>query len=286
MSEAFDIRNLEHKLDAFPRAGRYLIGFSGGSDSTALLHALYSMTRRLSASLEAIHFNHGIHPDSDSWARHCMQFCSERGIPLTVEPLEPPENEGNLEAVVRALRYASVERHMGEGTLFMTAHTADDQAETFLMHALRGSGPEGLSGIPEIRPLGPGFVARPLLDQTRASLEAYLAANGLAWIDDPANRDLRHDRNFIRHQGNVARGVQSLLADGGFVPESDGTFSRTTLLSLGANVAPLMIRAWLRQQNAPSIPETRLETFLAQIQEASTAKQCEVAWAGWVLKCY
>src|SRR5690606_24536585 len=95
-------------------------------------------------------------------------------------------------------RHAAFADALADGGIIGLAHHQDDQAETFLLRALRGSGPEGLAAMRPWRRCGAGWMWRPLLDQPRARLEAWARARGLAWIEDPANADPAHDRTFLR----------------------------------------------------------------------------------------
>jgi tRNA(Ile)-lysidine synthase len=106
----------------------------------------------------------------------------------------------SLEAVAREARYAAFAQHLQAGEMLLTAHHQNDQAETLLLHVMRGSGVDGLAAMPMIRPFAQGHLARPLLPFTRADLQQYAAHYQLAYIDDPSNADNRFERNFIRNQ--------------------------------------------------------------------------------------
>lgn len=304
----FDSLLLRQRLLAYPKVRRYLVGFSGGADSTALLTALHAEQGHLDASIEAVHFNHGLQAEAGSWQRHCERFCAERDIPLTSHTFEIPNRRGNLEARARNLRYGYIEEHIDAGAMYLTAHNADDRAETFLLHALRGSGLDGLASIPEIRALGSGYVARPLLDFSRQALVAYLGHEHVEWIEDPSNLDIDVDRNFIRREvipllesrwpaarDSLARTarhlrtasivLQDLLTDqAGLDSHQALQLPLGTLDSLGDSARSLILRAWLRGQGAPPMPEARLEEFLGQVATAAPGSQCETAWADWTLK--
>lgn len=304
----FSSRRLRERLLAYPRPRRYLVGFSGGVDSTALLSALHEQRAHLEATLEAIHFNHGLQAQADSWERHCRDFCSTRDIVLTCHALDLSRETANLEGRARALRYGHLENCLDEDTLYLTAHNADDRAETFLLHALRGSGVDGLASIPEIRPLGNGHVARPLLPFTRKALLAYLARKNIDWIEDPTNQDARIDRNFIRLEvlpllethwpaarEAFARAAQQARRASAVLNElvvrqarldryDDMALPVDALCSLGDDAASLILRAWLRRQGTPSLPQARMEEFLGQLSTAAADSRCETSWAGWMLR--
>lgn len=178
---------------------RYLVALSGGLDSTVLLHALAATRDRHAVPVAAVHVDHGLHPDSHRWADAAARFAAALGVPCEVVEVLVGDGPGP-EAAARKARYAALESRMADGDWLLSAHHADDQAETLLLHLVRGSGPDGLAGMPPFRRLGPGFLVRPLLTVAREELAAYAAAHSLAWIEDPGNADQRMDRNYLRQQ--------------------------------------------------------------------------------------
>jgi len=176
---------------------RVTVAFSGGVDSTVLLAALARLPLR--APLRAAHVDHGLHPDSARWSEHCAAVASELGVELVsvrvaVERAAP----SGLEAAARAARYRALAELMSPGEVLLTAHHGDDQLETLLLRLVRGTGVRGLRGIRDHEPFRVGRLARPLLGCTRAELLAQARAWDLRWLEDPANRNLEHDRNFLR----------------------------------------------------------------------------------------
>jgi len=306
----FNSQELLSRLLALPRAERYLVGFSGGADSTALLTALHSIRSELKTTCEAVHFNHGLHPESEAWERHCAQFCDERGIRLTTYRLELDHEQSNLESRARELRYGRLEETVDRNTLFLTGHNLDDRAETFLLHALRGSGLEGLASIPAIRTLGRGWVARPLLDFSRDALIGYLAKAGVSWVEDPSNQDIAFDRNFIRHEvlpllelrwpaarqtlartsdhlGSASEVLGTLVAERAGPESLDGTsLSLEALNCLGNAASSLVLREWLHRRGVPPPPEARLRELLDQLQRANPGSHCSIDWGKQSLKQY
>jgi tRNA(Ile)-lysidine synthase len=187
-------------LQGLPVPPRYVVAYSGGMDSTVLLHALAGLRPRLPAPLAAVHVDHGLAPRSRDWARHCLRFCAGLGVPCRVLPVQAQPRPGESpEAAAREARYRALKGVMGAGELLLTAHHQDDQAETLLLQLLRGAGPQGLAAMPPVISLGPGRLARPLLAFAHASLWAYAQREGLTWVDDTSNRDTRFDRNYLRH---------------------------------------------------------------------------------------
>ena len=178
-----------------------VIAYSGGLDSHVLLHAAVTLLGDVDTqTLSAIHIDHGLHPDSGEWALHCQSVCESMGVPLTTRRVEVADAGDGLEAGARIARYAAFAEVLGEDEQILLAQHADDQAETFLLQALRGSGPDGLASIPRKRTFASGYMARPLLGCSQLSLKHYAEQWDLHWIDDPSNADMRFDRNFLRHQ--------------------------------------------------------------------------------------
>ena len=174
------------------------VGYSGGLDSTALLHALAALPAARERGLRAWHVHHGLHEHADAWAAHCQSACDALGIALTVSHVEVAPRGQGREAAARHARYAAFVDGLGDDEVLVLAHHRDDQAETFLLRALRASGPDGLGAMRRWRDFGRGRLWRPLLQAPRTVLETYARENHLQWIDDPSNTDLSLDRNFLR----------------------------------------------------------------------------------------
>lgn len=182
-------------------APRWLIGFSGGLDSSVLLSLLARLSQTHSLpSLLAVHVDHQLQPASAAWRRQCQQVCEALKIEfvgIVVDVKKEPRV--SLEDAARAARYVAFESLMRDGDVLLLAHHADDQSETFLLRALRGAGVAGLASMPAARPFAGGTLARPLLDINRAALQDYASKNQIGYIDDPSNSDTRFDRNFLRN---------------------------------------------------------------------------------------
>lgn len=176
------------------------VGFSGGMDSAALLHALASLPET-QGRLRAVHVNHGLHPDADAWAAHCAAFCAELGVEFgTVEVAIDPAEPGGPEGRARSARYRALRELLADDEILVTAHHQQDQAETFLLQLMRGAGPAGLRGM-ALRHAANGLtILRPLLEVAPAAIRVYAASARLSWIDDPSNVELRFDRNYLRHE--------------------------------------------------------------------------------------
>ena len=204
-----------------------LVGLSGGLDSTVLLHALSQDPLVRQQGLRAVHVHHGLQSAADEWARRCAAFCDSLGVALALVNVEVDRDSGEgLEAAARKARYAAFESALEEGEVLVTAHHRDDQAETFLLRALRGSGPDGLAAMRPWRKFAMGWHWRPLLETPRSGLLAYADQHGLAWLEDPSNEDLHHDRNFLRQR------ILPLLRERW--PQADAAFTRSAVLNADA----------------------------------------------------
>jgi len=178
---------------------RLLVAFSGGVDSTVLLHVLKRV--RPGAAITAVHFDHGLHPDSAAWSRHCRAAAELLRVDFIERRLALDSATGaSVEALAREARYAALGSLAGPGDVVLTAHHADDQLETVLLRILRGTGVRGLAAIHGDSTCGGGRLVRPLLDLTRAEIEAEARRRGLDWLEDPSNQDTRFDRNFLRRE--------------------------------------------------------------------------------------
>ncbi|MET0091503.1 MAG: tRNA lysidine(34) synthetase TilS [Candidatus Thiodiazotropha sp.] len=188
-------------LSGYPQPTGCLVALSGGLDSTVLLDLMAQLRPDLSYPVRAVHIHHGLQTQADEWQAHCETLCADLGIPFEIHHLNlDPQPGESLEAVARESRYQALAQSMAPGDLLLTAQHQDDQAETLLLQLIRGSGPAGLAAMPERTRFGPGWLARPLLTVTRQALETYAREHSLSWHEDPSNRDLRFDRNFLRHQ--------------------------------------------------------------------------------------
>ncbi len=190
---------------------------SGGADSTALL--LMACTSKLDIQdgrgvapiarerLHVLHVNHHLRGEaSDGDEAFVRDLCAQYGLPLCVEHAYFDDESGNIEAAAREVRYAAARRYVRElcaesgaprtAARICTAHTSSDRAETFLMNAIKGSGPAGLSSIPRRR----NIVVRPLLDLTHDELVSYLQVHGQPWREDESNEDVSYLRNYVRHR--------------------------------------------------------------------------------------
>lgn len=180
--------------------GALCVAYSGGLDSTVLLHALARIAAgQPSYRVRAVHVDHQLHADSGRWREHCEQTARVLGIEVIQRVVDVRrDGENGLEASARDARYGALRALLEPGEILLTAHHADDQLETMLLALVRGAGARGLRAMPAIQPFGAGWLARPLLEFARTELEAWAREVGLSWIDDPSNENTDFDRNFLR----------------------------------------------------------------------------------------
>ncbi|MFK0095646.1 tRNA lysidine(34) synthetase TilS [Pseudomonas sp. NPDC090592] len=185
-------------LTPWLKAPTWYVAFSGGLDSTVLLHLLADHARiHASPPLRAIHVHHGLQPAADAWPAHCQAICDNLGIELQVIHVKVTVG-ASLEQAARDARYDAFRQALGPGDILFTGQHRDDQAETLLFRLLRGAGLRGLAAMPGQRALGQGCLARPLLGCSRQQLQDYAKVHGLRWIEDPSNADTQFARNYLR----------------------------------------------------------------------------------------
>ena len=290
-----DPAQLDAPLLALTDAPHWYVGFSGGLDSTVLLHLLQRWCRAHAGAppLTALHVDHGLQSSAEDWAVHCEWICRMLQVPFRRFDIQVTPDGRGPEAAARSGRYRVFEDTLQEGEVLFLAHHLDDQVETFFLRLLRGAGVQGLAAMPARRSLGQGRLVRPLLEFPRGQLEAYARQHSLDAVEDPSNRDTDLDRNFLRaellpllesrwpgyrrtvaraceHMTGAARTLQqavpvpptlrSALGDPGLAVEE--------LLSVAPEAAAIKLRGWLASASLPAPDQATLEEFLRQLREA------------------
>ena len=176
------------------------IAYSGGPDSTALLHLLSTVDLNEKAKVQAIHINHNLSKHSDSWERHCIEQCSKLNINLITESVEIKSDGDGIEAASRKARYKIFENLLNDDDQLLLGHHRDDVAETIFMRLLRGSGPDGMEGPKIKRSIGKGILIRPFLKNSKQEILEYLNQNEVEFIQDDSNLSNDFDRNFLRNR--------------------------------------------------------------------------------------
>ncbi|MEO6280126.1 tRNA lysidine(34) synthetase TilS [Roseateles sp.] len=256
------------------------VAFSGGLDSTALLH----VATRSGARVLALHVHHGLQPQADEWAAHCERVAAEFGAAFACTRLSGAPGRGeSIEAWAREGRHRALHEMTlaADADLLLLAHHRRDQAETFVLQAMRGAGTAGLSGMPQAQWRDGICWARPWLQQPREAIQTYAELHGLRWIEDPSNGDTRFARNRLRQSlwpafpaaeaglAQAARWVQQAQALAAEVAVDDlaelATSQRLDLAALSM-LSPARasnaLRAWLAPHTAA--PASLVERLLTE----------------------
>lgn len=281
-----------------------LVGYSGGLDSTVLLHWLWRSAQAAGQPLRAVHVHHGLQAAAEDWIAHCQVRCAALGITLAVHRVRVDTGAGlGLEGAARQARRTAFASELRPGEVLALAQHQDDQAETLLLRALRGSGVDGLAGMAVHSHLHGHALWRPLLDVPRSALQAYALAHGLDWIEDPSNAVDDADRNFLRlqvlpllrqrwpHAGTALATSATLcgqLRD--LLEEEDAELlahlqpaPRVLSVELLAQVAPArqarVLRAWVQAHGAPPLPARVLQQLQREVLPAGADRAAQVRWA-------
>ncbi len=178
----------------------FYIALSGGVDSVVLFNELTKLKKEIGFRLTAIHVNHNVQKDSHEWKDFCAEMCKENQIKFVSRTLRKKnKNISNLEKKLREERYKIFQNILDKNSILFMGHHLDDAIETFFLRALRGSGIDGLSSIPEQRSLGDGKLIRPFLNISKSDLLLRAKKEKLKFIDDPSNKDNSFDRNYLRN---------------------------------------------------------------------------------------
>ena len=281
-------------------------------DSVVLLHALRQLQDREEKSLLAVHVHHGLMADADAWTAHCESLCRQLDVPLEVVRVAVDPRDEGLEAAARKVRYAVLRRYVQADTALLTAHHQDDQAETVLLHLLKGAGTSGLAGMPLAKPFGRGWHFRPLLRVGRDRIRSYAEQYQLSFVEDPSNLDTRHERNFLRHRiipalqsrwpkavSGIARAAshqaeQKRLAadlaaqDLQQVAETDGSLSIPRLRQLAVARQKNCLRYWLRQWGGEDANPTtiQLASLMTELMDAARDAEPEFRLGSKVIHRY
>ena len=253
-----------------------LVAFSGGLDSTVLLHQLVLLREQdPSLTLRAVHVHHGLSAHADDWVAHCRQICQQWQVPLVVHRVTLARGGLGVEAHARAARYQAFQDTLNAGEVLVTAQHQDDQCETLLLALKRGSGPTGLSAMAPSSAFAGSRLLRPLLNETRESLRQWALAHQLSWIEDESNQDDTYDRNFLRlrvipvlrerwphFSEAVARSAslcaeqeqlldEMLAAELASLVAEDGSLAIAPLATMSPPRRAALLRRWLAGQQAP-----------------------------------
>ncbi|HEV7915098.1 MAG TPA: tRNA lysidine(34) synthetase TilS [Albitalea sp.] len=290
------------------------VAYSGGRDSTALLHSTLKAAAKQGVDVLALHVNHGLSSQADAWQEFCREQCerwARRGLPvrfLATRLEAKPRRGDSVEAWAREARYRSLRAMAIDNgvSLILLGHHGRDQAETFVLQALRAAGVAGLSGMPAEVERGGVTWVRPWLQATRQNVEAYVRRHRLTYLDDDSNDDTRFARNRLRRDvwpaltqafpqaeaalAEAARWAQEAsaclaeLADADLAAMADDAgLDLRQWLQLSAARRSNALRAWLRRQAGDAAPSSLVERLMDELTAGGSAR-----WpiAGGVLRAY
>lgn len=290
----------------------YWLAFSGGLDSTVLLHLLVNLRSLYPLKLQVVHVHHGLSPNADHWAKQCEQVCDELNVECKIYYVDAISKTGESpEEIARERRYAVLTELMKKNDVLLTAHHQDDQAETVLLQLLRGAGPKGLSAMSRYIAFNQGYLGRPLLDFSRQALLHYAEANQLHWIDDESNHNISFSRNFIRHEvmpllksrwpsvaATLTRVADHCAQAQDIIETSahqdlvqcygskENTLSVKKLLQFDENKQRQIIRYWLSQNHFPTPSTLKMHHILNDVLHAREDRLPHVVWGDTELRRY
>jgi tRNA(Ile)-lysidine synthase len=306
-------RQLESFFSSIPaEIERVVLAFSGGVDSCVLLHSLQSNSRPF--KIDLCHINHGLQDIAGDMEAFCRSVAASYKLDIEVSHLSLDPDKGNLESEARKARYALFEQVLTPVDCLLTAHHADDQAETLLQNMLRGSGSAGLRGIAYRRSVGCSTLLRPLLDISRTEITAYAEKHQLEWYHDPSNLSHRFNRNYLRHEiipgiknrwpgylesirsvVSIQAETQQALDELGAQDyeqvrywgeqENNDLLCCKSLLQLSLPRQKNLIRYWLKKNDCASLPHSRLNEVTRQMN-SRVGSMPVVSASGYELRIY
>lgn len=270
-----------------------LLAFSGGLDSSVLLHLLSRLSQRIPMQLEAMHVHHGLSTNADAWSQFCQQTCQQYGITCQIQHVQlAPASDLGTEAEARLKRYQALMASSAQ--LIALAHHQDDQAETLLLQLMRGAAVKGLSGMPAHDPQR--RLWRPLLGFSRTDLEDYAQQHNLQWIEDESNQSVQYERNFCRLQliplmrqrhpsivHNLSRSAELMAQAQGLLDELAQLDAAQAVRPQGLDLAYCaalsppraanLLRYWLAQQGMMMPSQAQLQQVMQQLLHAKQGQQ-------------
>lgn len=285
-------------------AGRVVaVAWSGGRDSTALLHATLLEAATQGVQVLALHVHHGLSPHADAWLAHCQAQCrrwTRRGLPVEFASQRlttAPQAGESIEAWARQARYRALRSMAADrgASVVLLAHHQRDQAETLLLQALRGAGTAGLSGMPRSVERDGILWLRPWLDQPRTAIDAYVRKHRLKHVEDDSNVDPRFARNRLRSEVWPAlstafpQAETTLATSAQWAQEAQTVLDELAQSDLarisgmeGLRVADWLalsparrsnvLRAWLRQQRGAGAPASLVTRLLDELPSRRNAR--------------
>lgn len=289
--------------------GMIHIAFSGGADSVCLAHWLKNQpTLAESHQMVCWHIDHGLDADSSARAKRATALAKDLALPIQVVSVDIPSG-GNIEARARDRRYEFFNQIVKAGDVLVTAHHADDVAETMLLRMLRGSGLSGLAGIQSHQPFGYGHLLRPLIQWERCEVLRYLRKFGLSWIEDPTNESMDMDRNFLRHE--IMPRLKQRFGQATAAMNRSASLNREAAEILNTQIGLMvhqrahqdylsvsdwetlpaftqreLIRAWSLHHGVAPPPAKPLEEFARQLSQMAPDRCPTLSWSQAVIRYY
>ncbi|MEM6707548.1 MAG: tRNA lysidine(34) synthetase TilS [Pseudomonadota bacterium] len=279
------------------RDPRVVTAFSGGLDSTVLLHALALACAEEQVPLRVVHVNHRSHAQSAAWADHCRQQAQQLQVPIdvrvTAEALDP--SAPGFEARARRARFAAFATCVVTAdSALALAHHANDQSETLLLRMFQG---RGVVPMRSERPFADGLMVRPLLKLPKTALRAYAAHHALTWIDDPSNASEAPDRNWLRHRVLAPARDRWPMVDAQLARVAAEANERLTLLEtllrqrdalsrseLAGPDQRALLRSWLASRGEFEVTDRALDEFLRQLASPPDRRPRLRLASGWLLR--
>ncbi|MGK0444105.1 MAG: tRNA(Ile)-lysidine synthase [Bermanella sp.] len=280
---------------------RILVGFSGGADSSVLLHALVQL--KLSQPIIALHIHHGLSANANDWQTLCQAQCKALGVTFIAERATVDTDSGSLEQAARLARYDVFQKYVLAGDALLLGHHQDDQIETFMMRLMRGSGMTGLTAMESERAMGHGTLLRPLLAVNREQIDAYAAHYQLPFVQDESNDDLVFDRNWWRHEmlpvlserypqasQSIVKTISILQTEHRLlndlidpiyqeVVDKQGRLDSNKLARQSWSIQCQLIRKWLEQHNRyPLLADKQIKVLLNDVMNARIDAEPVFRW--------
>ncbi|CAL7959685.1 tRNA(Ile)-lysidine synthase [Gammaproteobacteria bacterium] len=310
--EKRELFSLGERGDLFPVRSQTIkkifIAYSGGLDSHVLLHLLVQLRRaQPKLQLTAIHINHNLSLNAKQWTKHCKKICKELCVECIVKNVNAKIKikDHSPEEIARKLRYEAFVENLPKNAVLVTAHQANDQAETLLLQLFRGAGPKGLAAMPIKVKFGKGWLMRPLLSFSREELLQYAKEYKLKWIEDESNADIKFRRNLIRHKlmpiirknwpgiTTTLNRVASLCAAANellenlaaedlvkVIGEARATINIEALKKLPPARQGNVLRFWLHTLHLPTPSEAKLNEVIRTMVNSRSDASPVVGWQG------
>lgn len=281
-------------VSSIPDSDRYYVAFSGGSDSTALLHTL-AKTPNFNNLVTAIHINHNINESAHQWATHCQFICDQLEIPLIIESIELADISENSCRIARQKLFA---KHLKPQDCLLTGHHQEDQLETIIFRLLRGTGLSGVTGMSQTNTIQHYTVHRPLFQCSKHQIIEYLKSHQLDYIEDPSNQVNDYRRNFIRNKimpvlkeydenstAGILRSVSNLSLSNQLIESTIGNNNPVNLLSIkDSQLFATALYHWLNGLNLVPPSYKKLFQFASDCIQAASDKSPELNTANYQLK--